>query len=124
MATTTSKNVLLWTLLGPVTIAGSLGTPVQTIAIKRFTTESNRCASFAASSPLLHKHFPDFTHPGNIASQVQKAVADMLGCSACTPLQQSRLQGKLGSDRLACLCCSMLAGCAWHRGQKMRYIPA
>jgi len=44
VATTTSKNVLLWTLLGPVTIAGSLGTPVQTIAIKRFTTESNRCA--------------------------------------------------------------------------------
>ena len=46
VATTTSKEVLLWTLLGPVTIAGSLGTPVQTIAIKRFTTESNRWASF------------------------------------------------------------------------------
>lgn len=50
VATTTSKDVLLWTLLGPVTIAGSLGTPVQTIAIKRFTTESNRWAFFAVSS--------------------------------------------------------------------------
>ena len=47
VATTTSKSVLLWTLLGPVTIAGSLGTPVQTIAIKRFTTESNRGFAFS-----------------------------------------------------------------------------
>ena len=47
MATTTSKSVLLWTLLGPVTVAGSLGTPVQTIAIKHFTTESNRGFAFS-----------------------------------------------------------------------------
>lgn len=47
VATTTSKTVLLWTLLGPVTIAGSLGTPVQTIAIKRYTTESNRGFAFS-----------------------------------------------------------------------------
>ena len=53
VATTTSKDVLLWTLLGPVTIAGSLGTPVQTIAIKRFTTESNRWALVGGLSSLL-----------------------------------------------------------------------
>ncbi|BDA46855.1 hypothetical protein COCOBI_09-3080 [Coccomyxa sp. Obi] len=47
VATTTSKTVLLWTLLGPVTIAGSLGTPVQTIAIKRYTTETNRGFAFS-----------------------------------------------------------------------------
>ena len=47
VATTTSKSVLLWTLLGPVTVAGSLGTPVQTIAIKRFTTEGNRGFAFS-----------------------------------------------------------------------------
>ncbi len=47
MATTTSKAVLLWTLLGPVTVAGALGTPVQTIAIKRYTTESNRGFAFS-----------------------------------------------------------------------------
>jgi hypothetical protein len=39
--------MLLWTLLGPVTIAGSLGTPVQTIAIKRYTTPSNRGFAFS-----------------------------------------------------------------------------
>lgn len=47
MATTTSKAVLLWTLLGPVTVAGALGTPVQTIAIKRYTTETNRGFAFS-----------------------------------------------------------------------------
>ena len=47
VATTTSKAVLLWTLLGPVTVAGALGTPVQTIAIKRYTTESNRGFAFS-----------------------------------------------------------------------------
>ncbi len=47
VATTTSKAVLLWTLLGPVTVAGALGTPVQTIAIKRYTTETNRGFAFS-----------------------------------------------------------------------------
>lgn len=47
VATTTSRSVLLWTLLGPVTVAGALGTPVQTIAIKRYTTESNRGFAFS-----------------------------------------------------------------------------
>ena len=47
VATTTSRAVLLWTLLGPVTVAGALGTPVQTIAIKRYTTEGNRGFAFS-----------------------------------------------------------------------------
>ena len=45
MATTTSRTVLLAVLLGPEAAAGSLGVPVLTIGIKRFTTQ------VSASSP-------------------------------------------------------------------------
>ena len=82
MATTTSKSVLLWTLLGPVTIAGSLGTPVQTIAIKRFTTESNRCAAchiILQVAPLLPLH-------GHHSQEALTLLVALLGLHSAPPV--------------------------------------
>lgn len=42
MALTRSRTVLLLVLLGPETMAGSLGVPVLTIGIKRFTNQASR----------------------------------------------------------------------------------
>lgn len=42
MALTRSRAVLLLLLLGPETLAGSLGVPVLTIGIKRFTNQVRR----------------------------------------------------------------------------------
>ena len=39
VAATQNKVVMLLSLLGPVTLAGTLGSPVITIGIKRYTTE-------------------------------------------------------------------------------------
>ena len=42
MALTRSRGVLLLLLLGPETVAGSLGVPVLTIGIKRCTSQASR----------------------------------------------------------------------------------
>ncbi|KAK9826871.1 hypothetical protein WJX81_002389 [Elliptochloris bilobata] len=47
VAATHSKTTLLLSWLGPVTIAGSLGTPVLTIGIKRYTTPTSRGFAFS-----------------------------------------------------------------------------
>ena len=49
MALTRSRAVLLLVLLGPETVAGSLGVPVLTIGIKRFTNQASRASD--PSSP-------------------------------------------------------------------------
>ena len=84
MATTTSKDVLLWTLLGPVTIAGSLGTPVQTIAIKRFTTESNRW-TFGAYSLLGNPMISWASLRGYTVAQSMICCSDSRPVPLCAP---------------------------------------
>ena len=54
LATTTSASVLVMTLLGPFTIAGALGVPVLTIAVKRYTTEENRGFAFSIFYVLMN----------------------------------------------------------------------
>jgi hypothetical protein len=46
--------VLLLMLLGPNTIAGSLGIPVMTIGVKRYTHEGNRGYSFAIFYTIMN----------------------------------------------------------------------
>ena len=54
MAWTTSPLVLLITLLGPNTMAATLGIPVMTIAVKRFTTIENRGFAFSLFYSLMN----------------------------------------------------------------------
>lgn len=54
MSTTSSRTVLITTLLSINCIAGSLGVPVMTIAVKRFTTPLNRGFSFALFYTLMN----------------------------------------------------------------------
>ncbi|KAH7619690.1 hypothetical protein NADE_006521 [Nannochloris sp. 'desiccata'] len=54
MACTTTPWLLLLTLLGPNTIAGSLGVPVMTISVKRYTTELNRGFAFSLFYTLMN----------------------------------------------------------------------
>lgn len=54
MACTTTPWLLLLTLLGPNAIAGSLGVPVMTISVKRYTTELNRGFAFSLFYTLMN----------------------------------------------------------------------
>ncbi len=47
IALTTSRTTLVATLLGPAAVAESLGIPVMTIAVKRYTSDFNRGFAFA-----------------------------------------------------------------------------
>lgn len=52
MALTHSRGLLLLLLLGPETMAGSLGVPVLTIGIKRFTNQASLVLIGCAASQL------------------------------------------------------------------------
>lgn len=54
MACTTFSWVFLFMLLGPNAIAGSLGVPVLTIAVKRLTSEHNRGFAFSLFYTLMN----------------------------------------------------------------------
>ena len=61
-AATQNKVVMLLSLMGPVTLAGTLGSPVLTIGIKRYTTEVSSSPSHASGiswyDPDLPQHIP------------------------------------------------------------------
>jgi hypothetical protein len=94
VATTTSKAVLLWTLLGPVTIAGSLGTPVQTIAVKRYTTESNRGFAFS----LFYSCVPSPPHQRAVLQGPLSAPDPGPGGPSA---QSAHLEGRLSHSSMA-----------------------
>lgn len=54
MASTSSRLVLLMALLGPNTVAGSLGVPVMTIGVKRYTHSGNRGFAFSLFYTLMN----------------------------------------------------------------------
>jgi sugar phosphate permease len=54
MSTTKSSRLLIIMLLGPNALASCLGVPVLTIAVKRFTTESNRGFAFSLFYTLMN----------------------------------------------------------------------
>jgi proton-dependent oligopeptide transporter, POT family len=54
MGCTTTPWLLLLTLLGPNTVAGSLGVPVMTISVKRYTNEHNRGFAFSLFYTLMN----------------------------------------------------------------------
>ena len=54
MAATQSRGLLLALLLGPNAIAGALGVPVLTIAIKRTTHAGNRGFAFSLFYSLMN----------------------------------------------------------------------
>ena len=54
MAMTSTRWVLLVSLLGPNTVAGAMGVPVMTIGVKRYTNTLNRGFAFSLFYTLMN----------------------------------------------------------------------
>lgn len=54
LATTTSKGMLLFTLLGILPLGNSIGIPMLTVSIKRFTTLKNRGFAFSIFYSIMN----------------------------------------------------------------------
>lgn len=89
IALTTSRTVLVATLLGPAAVAESLGIPVMTIAVKRYTTDENRGFAFALFYTVM-----------NVAAMLCGPLFDMFRKGVPAVADQGSAHQKLNGYRM------------------------